>query len=264
MTLLHVAVQTMDPTNIFVLHVNHKTRSQCEKEQVFVEKVCEQYGANFLGKTLAKKPQKNRESFWRAERERCKTWAIKKTGAKRALSAHHATDLVETMLWRLVKGTGVSGLSPFETETKPFWTVSKAEIEKYAREKKLQWWEDASNLNTNFDRNLIRQEVLPELRNITPNLEKVFVAEARHFSSVETFLRSRLPSPLEKKMSLKTFLTLPEILQTEFLRSIARQTPSSSEIDDCLRWLRGTPPGGSAKKIGGTPLRLEQNKLRWD
>ncbi|MBT3349569.1 tRNA lysidine(34) synthetase TilS [bacterium] len=261
--LLHVAAKFLKSENLAILHVNHKTRAACDAEQIFVEKMCKKLSIKFFVQKLAKLPQKNQESWWRAEREKCKTDVLKKFGATRALTAHHATDLAETMIWRLTKGCGVSGLSPFEISTKPFWEISKSEIEKYARAKKLSWCEDFSNLNTNFERNLIRHEILPVLRKVTPNLEKVCVAESKIFGAAANFLETKLPEISENKILLTNFLALPEILQTEFLRKIARQIPSSSEIDDCLRWLQNSPQGGTQKTIGGTPLAFRAKILSW-
>jgi tRNA(Ile)-lysidine synthase len=260
--LLHIIAKCVAPNKIFVVHIHHGTRSACDKEWVVVEEMCKTLHAHFLSKKLTSIPQKNQEATWREERKKFFSKCCKTQKLDRILTAHHATDLVETMIWRLTKGCGISGLAPFDISTKPLWNVPRSEIEKYAQEKNLQWCEDESNLNTNFERNLIRQKVLPELRKITPNLEQVFVRESGIFHDAANFIEKNIPSlePIERKK----FLELSPTIQTEFLRRIAKKTPSASEIEDCLKWIHGNPQGGSSKMIGGTKIIFKEGVLRWE
>lgn len=260
--LLHLIRKCANPEQIFVLHVHHGTRSQCDTEWDMVEKMCKTLKIKFIGKKIANIPQKNQESLWRNERKNFFEKCVKTHSLNRVLTAHHATDLVETMIWRLTKGCGVSGLSPFDISTKPLWNIAKTDIEKYAKENNLKWCEDESNLNTNFERNLIRHEVLPNLRKITPNLEQVFVRESEIFSDVSNFIKRSLPNidPIERKK----FLELSPTIQSEFLRRIAKKTPSASEIEDCLRWISGDIKGGSEKMIGGTKITFKEKFLKWE
>lgn len=259
--LLHLLAKCVHPDNIFVVHIHHGTRTACDQEWDSVEKMCKTLHTHFLGKKLTSVPQKNQEATWREERKNFFSECCTTQKLDRILTAHHATDLVETMIWRLTKGCGISGLAPFDVSTKPLWKVPRSEIKKYAQEKKLQWCEDESNLNTNFERNLIRQKILPELRKITPNLEQVFVRESEIFHDAAIFIEKKLP-PLEP-IERKTFLEWSPTLQSEFLRRIAKKTPSASEIEDCLRWINGDTKGGSEKSIGGTKISFKERVLRW-
>ncbi len=260
--LLHLMAKCENPKHIFVLHIHHGTRSECDKEWNAVEKMCKILNTHFIGKKLTSVPQKNQESAWRTERKKFFEECKKVHKLDRILTAHHATDLVETMIWRLTKGCGISGLSPFDISTKPLWTVPRSEIEKYAQKNNLSWYEDKSNLNTNIERNLIRHKILPELRNITPNLEQVFIRESEIFHDATKFIEKNLPplKPIEKKK----FLELSSTIQTEFLRRIAKKTPSASEIEDCLRWIYGNPKGGSQKMLGGTKIVFKHKVLKWE
>jgi tRNA(Ile)-lysidine synthase len=260
--LLHLITKCGNPERIFVLHVHHGTRSACDTEWNLVEEMCKTYHTHFLGKKLTSVPQKNQEASWRKERKIFFEKCVKSHNFKKILTGHHATDLVETMIWRLTKGCGISGLAPFDITTKPLWNVPRNEIEKYAHENNLSWCEDESNLNTNFERNLIRQNVLPNLRKITPNLEQVFIRESKIFHDASIFIEKNLPKiePIE----LKKFLELDATIQTEFLRRISKKTPSASEVKDCLRWIHGNPKGGSQKILGGTKIVYKDKFLNWE
>lgn len=92
------------------------------------------------------------------------------------LLAHHADDQFETLLLRLMRGSGLQGLASIPRRRKlgrgellrPMLTVSREEIEEYARKVELNWVEDESNADTRFDRNYCRHSVLPLLANRWP------------------------------------------------------------------------------------------------
>jgi tRNA(Ile)-lysidine synthase len=203
----------------------------------------------------------SQESSWRKSRQELSQKAAQDFGGNSILTAHHATDLVETMIFRLTKGCGISGLSPFDISTKPFWQIPKTELINYAKQNNLKWHEDTSNLDTDFQRNLIRQNILPQLRKITPNLEKVFVKESIIFSQTQDFLNQQIN--LKNNLKLQDFQNLHSILQKEFLRKISKTTPSFSEIKDCLNWLKNNPQGNSKKEIGKTKLSINKNNIFW-
>ena len=250
--LLDVSAKICKKNNLEVLHFNHNTRKNCVQDFSLVEKLCKKYGVVFHGKSLPVIKKSDQENQWRKMRQEISRDLANEIKADRILTAHHATDLVETMIFRLTKGCGPSGLSPFNLETKPFWQVPKSEIINYAQENSLEWNEDKTNKKLIHDRNLIRHKVLPELRKITPNLEKVFVRESQIFAGISEYLSQQVAEKAAKKeIPLKEFLELPQILQTELLRKISRKIPSGSELNDCLKWLKKDPQGGSTKILVG-------------
>lgn len=264
MVLLDIAVKVCDKKSIEVVHFNHNTRKNCVQDFVLVENICKQLAIVFHGKKLPLIKKSDQENQWRTMRNEISRDLADSIGAVRILTAHHATDLVETMIFRLTKGCGVSGLSPFEINTKPFWQVPKEQLIQYAKTNNLDWNEDETNKEIVHERNLIRNNVVPELRKITPNLEKVFVRESKIFAGISEYLTQEVHDKAEKKsISLATFLTLPSALQTELLREISRKIPSTAEIDDCLRWLKNKPDGNSQKAIGGTHLNLFKGEIIW-
>lgn len=273
--LLHVATQVVKPENLAVFHLNHNARPEAQKDEFFVQNLCSKLNIKFYSQLLYPGINKNsasrsrdQENQWRKERQQLSANAASNFGAVRILTAHHATDLVETMIFRLTKGSGPGGLAPFDVSTKPFWQLPKQTLLDYATEHQLEWREDDSNLNTKFERNLIRSQVLPALRKITPNLEQVFVREAKTFNQLQQFLTNQLQTQCQtelddKAIALEKFTQLEPIMQAELLRTIAIKTPSQSELEDCLKWLTNKPQGNSEKMIGGTQLKLQQNQLYW-
>jgi len=103
------------------------------------------------------------------------------------LTAHHADDQVETFLLRLMRGSGVRGLSGIAVQTRfgsgelvrPLLAVSRAELERYGSVHGLNWVEDPSNADTALDRNYLRHEVLPVLMQRWPGLRSAVGRSAR-------------------------------------------------------------------------------------
>lgn len=103
------------------------------------------------------------------------------------LMAHHGDDQAETVLFRLLRGTGVAGLAgmpvsrPVGSATlyRPFLDFSRRELEAWAKESGIHWIEDPSNRDQRFDRNFLRQAVLPALRERWPFLNRRVAATAK-------------------------------------------------------------------------------------
>jgi tRNA(Ile)-lysidine synthase len=93
------------------------------------------------------------------------------------LLAHHADDQVETVLYRLLRGSGPRGLSGIPANRqvgrgellRPLLSFTRSELQAYAEQKKLGWVDDESNADTDFDRNFIRHRLLPPLRERWPD-----------------------------------------------------------------------------------------------
>lgn len=90
-------------------------------------------------------------------------------------TGHHFDDSMETILLNLTKGSATEGLAgiPVKKENiiRPLLFVTRAQVEKYAREKGIAWREDESNLTDDYQRNFIRHQVLPKLKELNPSLD---------------------------------------------------------------------------------------------
>ena len=112
------------------------------------------------------------------------------------LFAQHRNDQLETVLLQLFRGAGLKGLSGMPTKTsfaagvllRPLLDVSQEEIKQYALQNQLQWIEDPSNQDTQFDRNFLRQEVMPLLEQRWPSLDKTVARVAGHCAEAQTVL----------------------------------------------------------------------------
>ncbi|MFN2349249.1 MAG: tRNA lysidine(34) synthetase TilS [Thioalkalivibrio sp.] len=104
------------------------------------------------------------------------------------LTAHHRRDQAETLLLQLLRGAGPAGLAAMPRwqplgsgwHGRPLLDVSRETLEDYAREQALHWIEDDSNLDARFDRNLLRQQVMPLLRARWQGVDETLARAAAH------------------------------------------------------------------------------------
>lgn len=145
--------------------------------------------------------------------------------------AHHRQDNMETFLLNWTKGTGPKGLLgiPERSEwlLRPLLHADPKDIISYMQEKNLPWREDASNLDTHYQRNRIRHKVLPALKEINPGLEHTFDQNQDRFhqlyaiySAAEDNFKSHLVSENDDVILPDSVLLLPggKLLLEEFLK----------------------------------------------
>ncbi|WWO97523.1 MAG: tRNA lysidine(34) synthetase TilS [Candidatus Dasytiphilus stammeri] len=123
------------------------------------------------------------------------------------LTAHHMDDQCETFLLALKRGSGPSGLSSMPLIKKnlegkilfrPFLNYDRKTIEKWANQYQLGWINDNSNYDTSFDRNFLRIEVLPVLKNKWPQFCKTVTRSAKLCAYQEQLLHDLLTEYLQK------------------------------------------------------------------
>lgn len=112
--------------------------------------------------------------------------------------AHQQDDLAETVLFNLLRGTGVAGMAAMPLERvlpdssirllRPLLEVTRAQIERYARRHGLSWVEDESNQDTTFARNHLRRVVLPVIESRFPAYRGSLSRAARHFAECAELL----------------------------------------------------------------------------
>ncbi|NLD15030.1 MAG: tRNA lysidine(34) synthetase TilS [Gammaproteobacteria bacterium] len=115
---------------------------------------------------------------------------------ERLLVAQHADDQSETLLLRLLRGSGVLGLQAMPASRplgqglllRPLLTVARRDLEHYARQAGLDWIDDPSNDSDDFDRNFVRNRVLPLLRQRWPGLDAVWQRTTGHMREAQGLL----------------------------------------------------------------------------
>lgn len=115
------------------------------------------------------------------------------------LTAHHADDQAETLLLQLLRGSGVHGLAGMPERTvfgrgllvRPLLAFGRAQLLVYATAHGLSWVEDASNADESYDRNFLRRQVMPLLRQRWPAAPEVLARSATHCAEAAKVLDQR-------------------------------------------------------------------------
>jgi len=135
------------------------------------------------------------------------------------VTAHHANDNAETILLNLLRGTGLHGMCGIPPKNRkiirPLLSFSSLDIERYARENKIPYCVDSSNLETRFLRNKIRHNVIPELAKIYPNCIEIFSKNSTLFLKQTHFFDAHIQqykNQLCEKSENKTAINI-EILK---------------------------------------------------
>lgn len=146
--------------------------------------------------------------------------------------AHHQNDQAETVLLQLARGAGVKGLAGMaaidadKRLLRPLLEVSHPEVERYAKQYALRWIEDESNQNLDFDRNFMRQSVMPLLAKQYQGIEKTLSRTAQHMAEANTLLTELAQMDAEEAVdSLQRTLSL--------VRLRALSEPRAKNV---LRW----------------------------
>jgi len=112
------------------------------------------------------------------------------------VTAQHRDDQAETLLLQLFRGAGVAGLAAMAPIgdfaagriCRPMLDESRADIEAYARRKRLRWVEDPTNMETQFARNYLRAKVLPVIRQQWPGVDAAITRSANHMAEAARLL----------------------------------------------------------------------------
>jgi tRNA(Ile)-lysidine synthase len=108
------------------------------------------------------------------------------------ITAHHASDNVETVLFNLSRGTGLQGLTGISPKkdyiVRPFLWVKKEDILLFSKVKRLDFREDSSNETDKYARNYIRQHIIPDFKKVNPSFENTMIENIGRFKELEILL----------------------------------------------------------------------------
>lgn len=174
--------------NIKAIHINHQLHDDSANWAKHCVEQCIQY--DIPCDVISVSVDKNLGVGVEAAARKVRYDALQKLVNEKTvlLTAQHADDQVETFLLQSLRGGGVKGLAsmpmikPFAKGflSRPLLHVSQTQILEYAVSNKLNWIEDPSNENTQFDRNFLRQNIIPLLKQRWPSLNKTFHRITQH------------------------------------------------------------------------------------
>lgn len=170
--------------SLLVLHVNHGLRgAESDADEAFVRGLAASLDLP-LAVERAAPPAGNLEQAARQARRDFFRRTMKTEQLERVALGHTRSDQAETVLLRLFRGSGLAGLAGMRPVTsdsliRPLLTTTRAEVRDWAAAAHIRWREDSSNADLRFDRNRLRNQILPSLaEHFNPNLEEILAQTA--------------------------------------------------------------------------------------
>jgi len=240
-----------------IIHVNHMLRDEeADKDQQFVESLAKQFKVPFIiGRVNVKEVQKKyRYSVEEAARVG-RFQFMRREARKRAIShialAHTQDDQAETVLMRIIRGTGLRGFQAIRpvlnydevTFIRPLIEVKKDVLMDYLKQEALTYRIDSSNFSTRFTRNRIRLDLIPEIeKNFNPRIKEVLArlpeAVGMDIGFIDQVTDQQFDEVLKKTdeedvITLKKNVLekLPEAIQFRIFNKVIGMLSPNTELD---------------------------------
>ncbi|MCF6300664.1 MAG: tRNA lysidine(34) synthetase TilS [Proteobacteria bacterium] len=203
---------------IRAIHINHKLQPEADRWQQHCHQTCVDLKIPFISEVAQLTGDSENES--RIARRNIFQQHLQ-TG-EILLTAHHQDDAVETILFRMMRGTGIKGITGIQQLSslgensifRPLLNLSKSQILRYLKNHKIQWIEDPSNSDTRYARNKIRQLLMPAINQYASNAGMQILRTSEQIKQSFLLTQSLIPhdNPLNlnsfSKLSLDTLVTL--------------------------------------------------------
>lgn len=235
------------PNAIHIGHVNHQLRgSDSLKDQEFVKSLAKKLNLPVTiesvdVKAYAKENKLSTETAARKLRIDALSRIADKNNCRYIVTAHHKNDNAETVIHRILRGTGFKGLAGIRPKTtingktfiRPLLCLSRGQIEEYLKSRNIPWQTDHTNIDCRFTRNRIRHKLLPYLEETTPKIVELVSSLSQHSAiltgNIETCARAAVQTCLVSKddaqitFDVDKFLNQPQPVQVELVQTALTQ-----------------------------------------
>lgn len=197
------------------------------------------------------------------------------------LTAQHQDDQAETMLLQLLRGAGLAGLAAMPERSefgeayllRPFLECSRTNIQNHAESLQLNWVEDPSNQDMRFDRNYIRGQIMPMLRQRWPSASTTISRSAGHCAEAEATLQTvahgllkDILNPQRNSLCLNGLKNLPareqRLLIRKWIQASGYRCPSAKTTERIIREMFEARPDRSPRvKWSDAEIRRFRNEL---
>ena len=251
--LLHILNSLKDiyKMGLHAAHLEHGIRGEESIEDMrFVESLCEELSIALSTKQekapgIAQATKQSLEATARKLRYAFFEEVMKATGSNKIATGHNANDQAETLLLNLLRGSGIAGLSgirPAQEDkiVRPLIETTRHEVETYLKDKQIAFRVDSSNLDGRYERNRVRQVLVPLIeREFNPGIIDSLARTASVFSIMDEYLRTQVEELMKASshtedgratIDLETFREVPQALQLFTLYRILRSLEGDEQV----------------------------------
>ncbi len=196
MALLHYLIN--NTTNKLVCaHINHNVRKESIEEEKYLKSYCNKNNVIFECLKITNYQENNFENEARKKRYEFYNELLDKYQTKYLLLAHHADDLIETILMKIARGSNLEGYAGIKKINKyndkyiirPLLDYTKDEILEYNNKNNIKYYIDKSNADNKYTRNRYRNYILPFLKKEDPNIHKKFIMYSNTLLEYDNYIK---------------------------------------------------------------------------
>ena len=248
--------------NLKAIHINHNLSKHSSIWENHCVETCSKLNVNLITKSIdIKVDGGGLESASRKARYRVFEKIL--TRDDQLLLGHHIDDVAETLIMRLMRGTGPDGMEGPKLKrslgqgvlVRPFLGVSKKEILDYLKKHNIDYIKDDSNLSSDFDRNYLRNEIFPMLEkkwnnfsNRVSNFSKIIKDRNDNYSDL---MHEKYDDLISNSINLKKLKELSDPLIADVLRYSIKKcniaVPNSKIIEEIIKTFVYSSPGPKSK-----------------
>jgi tRNA(Ile)-lysidine synthase len=296
--LLHVILELRSKWrwNIVIVHIDHGLRPESDpKESDFCRELAARYGLPYFEKKLELSIPEKKEQYLAATKNHPGTESLARIARYKAFdawaeelhcnaifTAHHANDQAETVLYRVLTGSGIKGLAGIPESRgiyrRPLKEILRAELETYVHTNDLVFCEDLSNQNENYVRNRIRHTLLPALKTMGfDQVERLLARSARSLDEAGDALQYFTGSLVKEYISftddtimlkMKDLDKLPVYFQKALFKYVYRESLlvqrhiTEKQLEQILDFVLRSETGQSME-IMDTRINKEREHVVW-
>jgi tRNA(Ile)-lysidine synthase len=231
MVLLQALSKIYKPEKIFVLHCDHAWHEGSTQISKSLGNYCEGQDFNYISVKFDFTDLKKNEENARDLRLQFFIKKAAELGVQDLFMGHHLDDNVETIIFRLFRGTGVAGLKGIPLENllessgltlhRPLLRCEKKELQEFAKDFNVTIWEDPSNASDLYSRNRIRLNIYPEAEKINPKFKNNINRLALLVEEQESYINLQVEFAIKQLGSLpwalELFRNLEKLIQRRLL-----------------------------------------------
>ncbi len=248
MALLHFLAENADEYDIEVvaIHVDHGIRENSYEDADFVKQKAKEMGVRFYkiridAPKIAKDKGISIETAARDARYGVFSSLIKKGVVDKIALAHHTKDQAETILMHIFRGSGVAGAKGMEPirdniYIRPFLTTSKEQILEYLNENHIENVEDYSNVDNSYNRNYVRNVLMPEIEKRWPNAVNAIAGFGQAVTEDDEYINSQVHTDAvmvdEKVVKIPTsYFLYPNAVSTRIIFKAVKLIGITKDIE---------------------------------
>lgn len=259
------SIQERYALRLYAVHVHHGIRGEAaDADEAYAKKYAEQLGIPYESihydiPALAKQKGMSEEEAGRYYRYQCFRETAASRGCQKIAVAHHRDDQAETVLFQLLRGSGLRGLGGIrpcrDGIIRPLLVMSRQEIEQELTEAGISWREDASNRDVGYTRNKMRQQIIPYLQQeIQPQAVGHIAETAMQLQEAWDYLHRQARMAIDRLVHCEqdrvwfertAFMQIDPALQSYILLELMEELAGSRKdlgkihVEDWIQLIRG-------------------------